>query len=86
MNVNINNKSEKSKKKTLRQPSSFHKVTRKYISYPCKRNTTFPALISTRLVYAQQHYVQVFYTEIQSNRAMKAESRDINLFKPLSIL
>ena len=52
------------------------------ISYPCKRKTTFPALISTRLVYAQQHYVQVSYTEFHSNRAMKAESRDINLFKP----
>ena len=59
------------------------RFTRKYISYPYKRSTAFPAVISTRLAYAQQHYVQVSYTELHSNRTMNAESMDVNLFKPL---
>jgi hypothetical protein len=84
VNIHINDKSEKflKKKNTATEHSDFHKVTCKYISYPCKRNTTFPALFSTRLIYAQQHYVQVCYTELHLNRAMNAESRDINLLKP----
>ena len=68
--------------------SKYHtasRYTRIYnFTYAFKKRATFPAAIFTELTNAQQHCVQICYTEFHPNRTVNVESTDSNLSMELS--
>jgi len=53
-------------------------------SYACRKCTTFPVQIFTKLINAQQHYVQIICTDFQPNWTINFESTSRNSCKALS--
>jgi hypothetical protein len=67
--------------------SEYHKVsryTRKFNSiYAHKKSLDFTLRIFTKIITAQQHCVQICYTDFHQNWTIKVDSTDRNLFAPL---